>query len=196
MKKIRVLIFLFLLLKVHSINAQMGFKFNALTGVFLIPNVGLEVQLTEKSSAQLDVLASLWNSFDGSPLHITQIFPEYRRYFKSNMKGFFIGGHIGVGMFTLKKYGKAKYTYQSGRNTYFGFTVGYKLDIGKNWGLEFFVSGGSQQANYRGYDSNGQRIDNKGEIKPRPFNLSGELIPYRGGIMVVYRIPLFKNKKK
>ncbi|SEB54510.1 Protein of unknown function [Tenacibaculum sp. MAR_2009_124] len=189
MKKILSPALFLLFLISSSIHAQTEVKFNALTTAFLIPNVGVEIQLGERSSVQLDVLASFWDSIDGSPLHITQIFPEYRRYFKPNMRGFFIGGHIGVGMFTLRKYGKIKYSYQSGRNTYFGITVGYKTDISKNWALEFFVGGGSQQAHYRGYDSNGQRVDTQDELATRPFNLSGELIPYRGGIMFVYRIP-------
>ncbi len=193
MKKIWSPIIFFIFIISFSIQAQTEVKFNALTTAFLIPNVGVEIQMTDRSSVQLDVLGSFWDSIGGSPLQVTQIFPEYRRYFKPNMRGFFVGGHIGFGMFTLRKYGKIKYSYQSGRNTYFGLTVGYKTDIGKNWALEFFLGGGSQQAHYRGYNSEGERVDTQDELATRPFNLSGEFIPYRGGIMLVYRIPQRKR---
>ena len=197
MKKNSFFIILFIYALSTSVAAQTEAKLNIVTTAALIPNFGFEIQLGNRSSFQLDVLASFWDSINGSPLHVTQIFPEYRRYFKPNMLGFFIGGHIGFGMFTLSKYGYPNNIHQSGRNTYYGFTIGYKKHLNENWSLEFFIGGGSQQAHYRGYNNDiGQRVDEKENFTKRPFNLSGELIPYRGGIMIVYRIPPFVRKKK
>lgn len=190
MKKIIYSLIFFCIVTIKSINAQTEFKFNVLTTAFLIPNAGFEIQLTEKSSFQFDALASFWDSVNGSPLQVIQVFPEYRRYFKQNMRGFFVGAHVGVGMFTLSKYGYSNNIHQSGRNTYYGITLGYKMNIGKNWALEVFVGGGSQQAHYRAYNHDtGERVDNLNGLDKRPFNASGELIPYRGGVMFVYRIP-------
>ncbi len=187
-------IFILLLFISTTTLSQTEIKFNALTSAILIPNAGIEFQLGEKSSFQFDVLASFWDSFDGYPLHVTQIFPEYRQYFKPNMRGFFVGAHIGVGMFTLSKFGYQNHIHQSGRNTYYGLTIGYKTDISKHWAMEFFVGGGSTQANYRSYNFNtGEREDDK--TNQRWFNKSGELIPYRGGIMLVYKLGSRSRKK-
>ena len=84
---------------------QLEAKANVLTSLGLIPNVGLEIQTGEKNSLQLDVLASFWNKLNNSktPLHINQTFLEYRFYKKNDLSGFFIGPHLGYGMFTLKK---------------------------------------------------------------------------------------------
>ena len=161
-------------------QAQTELKFNAASSLLLIPNVGIEVKLKEHVTLQLDVLGSFWNSFAGKPLHITQIFNEVRYYSKSNMRGYYIGGHVGFGMFTLQKWGKSEGSYQSGRNYYIGVTVGYKKTLNKNWALEFFLGGGTSQAYYRGYDASGTTKDRNF------FNKSGESLPYRGGVMLVY----------
>ena len=187
---------LFIVVLSFSVKAQTEVKLNILSTAALIPNFGIEIQLGDRSSFQLDVLASFWDSFNGSPLHVNQIFPEFRHYFKPNMLGFFIGGHIGFGMFTLSKYGYPSNIHQSGRNTYYGLTIGYKTHLNEDWSLEFFIGGGSQQAHYRGYNNDlGQRVDETEDFTKRPFNLSGELIPYRGGIMFVYRIPSLRTNK-
>ena len=57
---------------------QLEAKVNVLTSLVLIPNVGIEIQVSEKNSIQLDVLASFWNKLNNSktPLHINQTFLE------------------------------------------------------------------------------------------------------------------------
>ena len=50
--------------------------------------------------------------------------------------------------------------------------------------LEVFIGGGSQQAFYKGYDAiTGQRKE-----KAKNYNKSGEWLPYRGGIMICYKL--------
>lgn len=190
--------FLLLVLLFYSItNAQTFVKFNAATAVILIPNVGIEVGLSNHYSFQLDALASFWDSFNGAPLQINQIFPEIRYYHQENLQGIFIGGHIGYGMFTLTKSSfpqfieKGNYTkdnQMSGRNTYYGITLGYKKQLNQRWGYEIFIGGGTSQANYRGYSYvNGIRQDIPID-ETRNFNKSGEWMPYRGGIMLIYKL--------
>ena len=41
--------------------AQVEVKFNAATALLLIPNAGIELQLGERNSIQLDVLGSFWD---------------------------------------------------------------------------------------------------------------------------------------
>ena len=86
--------------------AQVEVKFNAATALLLIPNAGIELQLGERNSIQLDVLGSFWDKMpllNDTPLHINQTFLEYRWYKGDDLDKWFFGPHIGFGMFTLQK---------------------------------------------------------------------------------------------
>jgi hypothetical protein len=207
----------FLLGTLANGHAQTEAKFNLATLPLLIPNVGLEVPLGEKQSFQLDVLGSFWDEqplLDDTPFHVNQAFLEYRWYQQSDTQKWFIGPHIGFGMFTLQKpefaiiydYWAEKDStersldipddeYQSGRVAFYGLTVGYKKRLKKDLALEFFVGAGLTQSWYKGYK--GLRrvdLDNHDETVYRPFNGSGEVVAYRGGLMLTYKIPTFNNQ--
>ena len=193
---------MFLALKLHS---QLEAKANVLTSLGLIPNVGIEVQTGEKNSLQLDVLASFWNKLNNTktPLHINQTFLEYRFYKKNNLSGLFVGPHIGYGMFTLKKpdfaiiydfYEGFEYdnnTYHSGRVAFYGITFGLKKRLNKRLSIEAFIGGGYSMANYKLYRED-IRIDERDNW--RTFNRSGEIIAYRGGLMITYNFKPYKLK--
>ena len=50
--------------------------------------------------------------------------------------------------------------------------------------LDVFLGGGNHQAFYKDYSlTTGERVD-----KAKDYNKSGEWLPYRGGVMVSYRI--------
>ena len=186
---------------------QLEAKANVLTSLGLIPNVGIEIQVGEKNTLQLDVLASFWNKLNNTktPLHINQTFLEYRFYKKNDLSGLYVGPHIGYGMFTLKKprfaviydpYGGGNYdndndTYQSGRIAFYGFTIGYKKRLSKRISLEAFIGGGYSMANYKAY-----REDNRFDIRDnwRTFNRSGEFVAYRGGLMLNYNFKPYQKK--
>jgi len=200
-----------------SVFAQTEAKVNLATLPLLIPNFGLEVPLGEKQSFQLDVLASFWDEqplLDDAPFHVNQVFLEYRWYQQSDTQKWFIGPHIGFGMFTLQKpefaiiydywneiLGAEKPfdipddEYQSGRVAIYGLSVGYKKRLKKGFGLEFFIGAGLTQSWYKGYK--GLRrvdLDPQEETVYRPFNGSGEVVAYRGGLMLTYKIPIFVTK--
>ena len=185
------------LMLIFFLNAysQSEIKFNLVTSLVLVPNIGIELKINENIGYQLDTSASFWDSIDGSPYQFIQIFNELRFYFKKSNRSFFIGPHIGYGMFTLKNPKfltsiidtglKEEGSYQSGRNTYYGLTIGKKIAL-KNpkFGLEFFLGFGSSQSNYKYYNSKETRdfeLD-------RAFSKSGEELPYKGGIMLVYKL--------
>ena len=197
--------------------AQVEAKFNAATALLLIPNAGIELRLAERKSIQLDVLGSFWDKMpllNDTPLHISQTFLEYRWYKGDDLDKWFLGPHIGFGMFTLQK---PKYlilydyyeeaaggnsgggipqgeAYQSGRVAFYGLTVGYKKRLNPSWAIEAFLGFGLSQSNYRGYEG-GQRVDHLTEDPPDgPFNGSGEVLIYKGGFMIVYKLPYTKNK--
>tara|TARA_B100000787_G_C16184329_1_gene293704 strand:- start:1225 stop:1800 length:576 start_codon:yes stop_codon:yes gene_type:complete len=185
------------LMLIFFLNAysQSEIKFNVATSLVLVPNIGIELKINENIGYQLDTSASFWDSIDGNPYQFIQIFNELRFYFKKSNRSFFIGPHIGYGMFTLKNPKfltsiidtglKEEGSYQSGRNTYYGLTIGKKIAL-KNpkFGLEFFLGFGSSQSNYKYYNSKETRdfeLD-------RAFSKSGEELPYKGGIMLVYKL--------
>ena len=205
----------FLLMIFQAPFAQTEAKLNLATAPFLIPNAGVEFAVGERQSIQLDVLGSFWDEMpllDDSPLHINQTFFEYRWYQKPNRGQWFVGPHIGFGMFTLQKpkslilfdyYEELEGPsgpiegdeYQSGRVAFYGITVGYKKRLNALWALEAFIGAGLSQSWYKGYKGL-QRVDHLGEPDIRPFNGSGEVLIYRGGLMLVYKIPNFAIKEK
>jgi hypothetical protein len=200
-----------------SLEGQTEAKVNLVTLPLLIPNVGLEVPLGEKQSFQLDVLGSFWDEqplLDDTPFHVNQVFLEYRWYQHSDTQKWFIGPHIGFGMFTLQKpdfaiiydYWEEKSgaekpfdtpddEYQSGRVAFYGLSVGYKKRLKKGFGFEVFFGAGLTQSWYKGYK--GLRrvdLDPPDETAYQPFNGSGEVVAYRGGLMLTYKIPTFAIK--
>ena len=184
------------------LNAQTELKVNLASALLLVPNIGIEVKLSEKLGYQLDTSASFYDNVEGSPFHTIQIFNELRYYPKlkegKNVRSFFIGPHVGYGMFTLKipKFItsivdtelKEEGSYQSGRNAYYGITIGKKIPLkNKKLGLELFIGGGSSQSNYKYYNKLGNRIYENPDIE-KDFNQSGEELIYKGGVMLIYKL--------
>jgi len=182
--------------------AQTEIKINLASALILTPNIGIEVELSEKFGYQLDTSATFFDNIEGSPFQTTQIFNELRFYPKmkktKNQRSFFIGPHIGYGMFTLRlpKFItsivdtelKEEGSYQSGRNTYYGITLGKKIPLkNKNFNLELFIGGGTSQSNYKYYNKEGNRIYENPDVE-KDFNQSGEELIYRGGLMLTYKI--------
>tara|TARA_B110000003_G_scaffold24145_1_gene23129 strand:+ start:260 stop:886 length:627 start_codon:yes stop_codon:yes gene_type:complete len=183
-------------------HSKAEIKFNLVSALLLVPNIGIEVQLSEKFGYQLDTSASFVDNLEGSPFHSTQIFNELRYYPKlkegKNPRSFFIGPHVGYGMFTLRipKFItsivdtelKEEGSYQSGRNAYFGITIGKKIPLKNNkLNLEIFIGGGSSQSNYKYYNKEGNRIYENSDIE-KDFNQSGEELIYKGGVMLTFKI--------
>jgi hypothetical protein len=182
--------------------AQTEIKINLASALILTPNIGIEVQLSEKFGYQLDTSATFFDNVEGSPFQTTQIFNEFRFYPKlketKNQRSFFIGPHVGYGMFTLRlpKFIttivdtelKEEGSYQSGRNAYYGITLGKKIPLkNKNFNLELFIGGGTSQSNYKYYNKEGNRIYENPNVEKK-FNQSGEELIYRGGLMLTYKI--------
>ena len=193
-------LFGFLIFISLTLNSQTELKFNLASALVLVPNVGIEVELSDRFGYQLDTSASFYDNIEGSPFHMTQIFNELRFYpkTKKNNRSFFIGAHVGYGMYNLRlpkwittivdTEFKEEGSYQYGRNTYYGITIGKKIPLkNKKFNLEIFVGGGSSQSNYKYYNKDEQRIFAITNYK-RKFNKSGEELPYRGGLMLTYRL--------
>ncbi|WP_310556586.1 DUF3575 domain-containing protein [Flavobacterium sp.] len=165
--------------------SQTYVKINGVTAIALLPHIGVETSLSDKMTFQFDVSASFWKSVDGAPLRFALFTPEVRYYIKEKYKGWYFGAHIGGAIFKLKKWNyKDLNLYQKGFSYFIGATIGYQKQISDKINLDFFLGGGNIQSSYKGYDiDSGIRYD-----IANGYNKSSEFIPYRGGIMISYRL--------
>ncbi len=179
----RILLALFLL--TVAVQGQTFVKANMATALVLIPNIGVETAISKKFTLQVDVTASFWKSVNNAPFQFVILTPEIRYHFKENANGFYVGGHIGGTAYKFQKWNYVDTNYyQKGFGYLIGATVGYQREISKKMAIDAFVGGGNEQGFYKGYylDS-GIRYDSA-----KKFNKSGEWFPYRGGIMLCYKI--------
>lgn len=177
-------------------------KGNALLLPILVINTGLEYQLNKKYTLQGDILISPWKSFAGHEAQIYMGTVEGRYYFKEAFDGWHIGGNISFGIYILQKpnywnnniYVDAQIgipsqyinsqLYQKGYSFLFGVEGGYQFKLAENWNMDIFAGIGTSQDFYKGYvRETGERYDSA-----KGYNRSGEIIPYRGGVMISYRL--------
>ena len=64
----------FIVLFSLTLNSQTELKFNLASAPFLVPNIGIEVQISERFGYQLDTSASFYNNIEGSPFHTTELY--------------------------------------------------------------------------------------------------------------------------
>ena len=176
-------------------------KANALFLPIGILNAGAEYQLNQKITLQGDVFVSPWKSFAGKPAQGYMVGFDGRYYFDEAFKHFYAGANISAARYILQKYnywksGPSQYTpespvydkadlYQDGYSVFLGAVVGYQFQLSENWNMDLYLGAGTAQSFYKGYHKElGIRYDNDG----RKWNKSGEFIPYRGGLMISYRI--------
>ncbi|WP_353146734.1 DUF3575 domain-containing protein [Chryseobacterium sp.] len=164
-----------------------------------ILNVAVEKQLSPKYTIQGDVFISPWKSFAGHELQMYSVSAEGRYYFKEAFKHWYLGANIGISAFNLQKWNywnnKVFVTdsgetlinsnlYQKGYSIALGITGGYQFQLSERWNLDIYATIGTSQGFYKGYDrSTGKRYD-----VAEKFNKSGEIIPYRGGVMISYKL--------
>ncbi|MEC5394389.1 DUF3575 domain-containing protein [Bergeyella sp. RCAD1439] len=162
-------------------------KGNVLLAPLGMLNAGLEYQLAEKYTIQADAFVSPWRSFFGNHMQIYMGHLEGRYYFDKAFRGWYVGANAGFGLFDMSKWnyiGSEKF--QRGFNYMLGATVGYQLQWKERWGIDFYLGGGTSQGFYHGYENippNWVRYEHASG-----WNKSGEWIPYRGGVMVSYKI--------
>ncbi|MDF0720431.1 DUF3575 domain-containing protein [Kaistella sp. PBT33-4] len=175
-------------------------KGNALLLPVGVVNVGAEYQLSGKFTVQADALVSPWKSFSGHQAQLYMAGLEGRYYFKGAFRKWYVGANLGAVRFIAQKWnhwGGRPFQltpsspiyneldlYQDGFGVMLGATVGYQFQLSENWNIDLFAGGGNLQSFYKGYhETLGVRYD---EITG--WNRSGEWIPYRGGVMLSYKI--------
>lgn len=176
-------------------------KGNALFLPIGMLNAGIETQLSPKFTFQGDIFISPWKSFAKHEAQIYMLGLEGRYYFKEAFKHWYIGANFSSARFIIQKwnYWKSGFyqyeedspiynksdLYQDGFSFMLGATVGYQFEVNEKWNIDLYLGGGTSQDFYKGYHRElGIRYDNP----DRKWNRSGEWIPYRGGVMISYRI--------
>lgn len=185
MKKTIILHSLFFLFFHFYSFSQTYVKVNAFSTLLTLPNLGIETSIGDNSTFQFDIMASFWKSVNGKPSQFYLFIPEYRYHFQEKQNGLYLGAHIGASIFNFQKWNYMNTNfYQKGFGYMIGATIGYQTKINDRVVLDCFLGGGSSQGFYKGYylDS-----DTRYDLA-KNYNKSGELIPYRGGVMISYRI--------
>lgn len=184
------------------IQKKLYVKANALFLPVGMLNAGLEYQLNEKMTLQGEVFISPWKSFAGNASQIYMLGFDGRYYFNQAFKHWYVGANISAARFIIRKYnywGDGNYQYhddapiynlpdlyQDGYTVIFGATVGYQFQLADKWNMDLFLGAGTVQSFYKGYvKSLGIRYDT--DSAPG-YNKSGEFLPYRGGLMISYRL--------
>lgn len=182
-KKLLIIVFIFSI----NVQSQTYVKFNAFTGLVLVPNVGIETGIGDKTTFSFDVMASFWNSFDGKkPMKFYTFTPEIRYHFKEKYNGFYTGGHLGFDTFEIQKWGYWNTNmYETGIGYRIGTTIGYNKKLNDKFLLDIFIRGGWHYGFYKGHYNDGtpgsyETITN--------WNKSGEYLIYGGGVMISYKL--------
>lgn len=174
-------------------------KANALFLPIGIFNAGLEYQLSPKYTLQGDVFISPWKSFAGHELQYYSASVEARYYFNEAFTGWHLGVNVGVSSFVLQKWNYwgddlfvneknevfvESNLYQKGYSFLAGVTAGYQFRLSDQWKMDIYGTVGTSQDIYKGYErGTGKRYD-----EAKGWNRSGEIIPYRGGVMISYQL--------
>jgi hypothetical protein len=184
MKKLLFFTFLFITLFSQS---QTYIKGNAVTALLLVPNFGVETSIGKKFTFQADIMASFWSSINGRPYEFYTFTSEYRYHFKEKYNGFYLGANAGFDIFNVTKWNYYDIrVYQKGVGYTIGATIGFEKKLNDRFMLDFFLGGGTHQGFYHSYYiETGERFEFDTAVG---CNKSGEWIPYRGGVMISYRL--------
>ena len=180
--------FVFTLLLISIISqSQTYIKANAITALALIPQIGIETSIGKKSTFQFDALTSFWSSIDGKPYEFSIFTSEYRYHFHEKYNGFYVGANAGFDTYNVTKWNYIDLgVRQIGVGYTIGATIGYEKKINNRFILDFFLGGGTHQGFYHSYYiETGERFELDTVVGR---NKSGEWLPYRGGLMISYRL--------
>lgn len=200
------LLILFSLQLVKAQESDMQLKANLLTLPVSVFNLAIEKKMTEHISIQPEIFISPWKSFMDKHAQLYLAGIDGRYYFNQTFKKFYIGLNISAGYFNIQKWnywndnifvhtnGEAteyinRNLYQEGFTFIVGVVGGYQFVINDRLGLDLFLGIGNMQSFYKGYDKvSGERYDSLEDRKGRVWDRSGEWLPYKGGLMLTYKL--------
>lgn len=115
-----------------------------------IANIGAEYAIAKKWSVVLDLWFCPWKISDKFSVKTLAILPEGRWWWKSNKKGSYINVHLNVAWYNIRA---NSYRYQDAETPLIGGGIGYgyRLSIGKRWGIDFEAGIGVSHTKYNRY---------------------------------------------
>lgn len=181
-------------------------KANALFLPVGMLNVAVEHGFSEHITGQADLFISPWKSFAGKHAQVYMLGFNGRYYFNEAFRKFYLGVDVSFARFNIQKWGYwndnfyvhkngdvtpyiNSNLYQRGYSFMIGGLAGYQFTLGERWNLDVFLGFGTMQSFYKGYDKiSGDRYDTDGDSMGRQNNRSGEFLPYKGGLMISYKL--------
>ncbi len=147
---------LLLLTGTLSANAQqVGLKTNALYLATLTPNLGVEMQVGRKHTAQLFYGWNPWKSSSGRSIRHWVLQPEYRYWFCQTFNGWFLGAHLMGGQFNMGNVdlpmGLLSTLEDRRYEGWFaggGVTAGYQWILSRHWNFEASLGVGYDYIKY------------------------------------------------
>lgn len=206
MKKVLSITLICISIFIFSQKNETYIKANALFLPVGVLNVGVEHGFSEHITGQADIFVSPWKSFGGKHAQVYMLGFNGRYYFKEAFKGFYVGADFSLAHFNIQKWGywndnfyvhkDGEVTpyinsnlYQKGFSFIIGGLTGYQFKLNEKLNMDIYLGVGSMQSFYKGYDKvSGDRYDFGGDSKGRERNRSGELLPYKGGVMISYKL--------
>lgn len=166
----------------RTVAAQTSLKISPLTPLGFL-GIGVERVVAPRRSVQTDLTGSLWRSVGSTPLQFVLLTHEWRFHRRAAGAGPYVALDLGLHAFRVRKWDhRGTDRFQEGAGAHGGGSVGYERPLGGRWTLDAYVGGGTMQSLYKGYEqSTGDRYDGA-----RGWNRSGELAPYRMGLMLSY----------
>ncbi|MDO5447346.1 MAG: DUF3575 domain-containing protein [Prevotellaceae bacterium] len=160
-KKFTIIVFVMLAAMTSTVaDAQIAIKNNLLYDANTTPNIGVEVGLTRKSTAQLFYGLNPWKFSDTKQMRHWVLMPEYRRWLCSRFNGHFFGVHAMGGEFNVQgiddTFGLIKEDIEHKRyEGWFiggGITYGYQWILDKHWNIEASVGIGYDYIKFKEYE--------------------------------------------
>lgn len=192
--------------KTYKKPLMMGVKTNLIADAMVVPTIGMEIQIADRLSFDLQGWLTNYNVFNTSDQNtsVYGLSPELRWWLSDNMmkKGSFVGLHGRCIWYTMQW--KDGLLYQNGPENQWegnyhnagnltpawsaGITYGYSLGLGKstNWGIEFLVGIGYAQYKHNTAAWNGNRWELVEHHSENHFGVT------RAGINLTYRFNVRK----
>lgn len=200
MKRLLLIFFSVVALATPSATGQVYAKLNALYAVVGVVNPQVEAVLSPHSALAVDATFSPWRSVNGRHLFFGMFNGEYRYYFKSATNGFYAAANVGGMGFDIHKpqlFKNGKLLsfpdkYGKGFGLILGLCAGYQYHFAERWSVDAFVGVAILRSWYNGYNADGSVMmhpqGHEDYLHPDPFNGSSEILPFKAGVSIGYRI--------
>ncbi|WP_454060322.1 DUF3575 domain-containing protein [Elizabethkingia ursingii] len=187
MNKIIISILLVLNVNTYAQQYKNQIKGNVLFAPIGIINVGYERYINKHWTWQSDVFVSLRQPIFGGG-QLGMLYFEGRYYFNEVIDKWYIGGHMGISVFSLQKWNYPDHYFcHKGFSIMAGTTIGYQINFKNRWNIDVYIGGGNSRSFYREWDMEDTASKNNlGHVSLR-FGKNNEWLLYRGGVMASYK---------